>query len=160
MQAMAGLFPHIGIDRRTVLLGGAAGAIVLALPSRPMHAEENADWRAAVDRIIGDAEPADAKIAFETPEIAEDGATVPFTITVESPMSEADHVTDVHILATRNPWPEIATFSFTPLSGRATATSRMRLAETQDVIALAKTTTGETYLTKRLVKVTVGGCGG
>lgn len=143
-----------------MILTAGAAALVLAVPARFARAAENADWERAVRTLIGDGDPSDAQIAFETPEIAEDGATVPFTVSVESPMTEADHVEAVHIIATRNPWPEIATFYFTALSGRATATSRMRLAETQDVIALAKTTTGETYLTRRLVKVTEGGCGG
>jgi sulfur-oxidizing protein SoxY len=64
------------------------------------------------------------------------------------------------ILADGNPRPEVATFHFTALSGTAAATTRMRLAKTQNVIALAKMADGSVYMDKKEVKVTIGGCGG
>ena len=66
----------------------------------------------------------------------------------------------VMILADGNPRPEVATFHFTALSGAAAATTRMRLAKTQNVIALAKMADGSVYMDKKEVKVTIGGCGG
>lgn len=150
------------IDRRDFLLGVAAAAAFAALTPAAGHAafaEANPDWEKVLRDLTGDAKPVDSRISFEIPEIAEDGSTVPFTVTVESPMTEGDHVKSVHVLATKNPFVEIATFEFTPLSGKATAIARMRLAETQDVLALARMSDGAMFLTKRLVKVTVGGCG-
>lgn len=95
-----------------------------------------------------------------TPEIAENGNSVPVAFTVDSPMSSEDYVESVMILATDNPSPEVATFHFTPASGVAKASTRMRLAKTQDVVALAKTSTGKLYRIGNNVKVTIGGCGG
>jgi sulfur-oxidizing protein SoxY len=94
------------------------------------------------------------------PEIAENGNTVPFTVAVESPMSDKDYVKTVHVLANGNPQANIAAFNFTPLSGKATLQSRMRLAKTQDVYAVAELSDGKFLMTKRTVKVTIGGCGG
>jgi sulfur-oxidizing protein SoxY len=75
-------------------------------------------------------------------------------------MSAEDHVTEVLLVAERNPRPIIATFHFTPLMGRAEASTRIRLAATQNVIVLAKTSRGELLVDQRPVKVTIGGCGG
>ncbi len=75
-------------------------------------------------------------------------------------MSEADHVASVMILASGNPNPGVITFNFTPMSGVAAATTRIRLAKTQDVIAVAKMSDGSVFMDKKLVKVTIGGCGG
>lgn len=150
------------IDRREFLLGATAAAALAALlplAARLAFAEANPDWETVLRGLTGGAEPIDGRISFDIPEIAEDGSTVPFSLTVGSPMTEGDHVKSVHVLATRNPFAEIASFEFTPLSGRATVTARMRLAETQDVLALAQMSDGSMFLTKRLVKVTVGGCG-
>jgi sulfur-oxidizing protein SoxY len=85
---------------------------------------------------------------------------VPFTIGVDGPMTEKDHVKAIHVIATANPQPTVASFRFTPLSGRATVASRMRLARTQDVIGLAEMGDGKFLMIKRPVKVTIGGCGG
>ena len=66
----------------------------------------------------------------------------------------------IHVIATANPQPGVATFRFSPLSGKATVASRMRLARTQDVIGIAELSDGRFLMSKRNVKVTIGGCGG
>jgi sulfur-oxidizing protein SoxY len=75
-------------------------------------------------------------------------------------MTDADYVKAVHIVSTGNPQPAVATFHFTPQSGKASAASRMRLARTQDVLALAELSDGKVLQTRKTVKVTIGGCGG
>ena len=75
-------------------------------------------------------------------------------------MTDADYVESVVMFAEGNPNPEVVIFNFTPMSGEASATMRMRLAKTQNVVAVAKTSTGKVYLDRREVKVTIGGCGG
>jgi sulfur-oxidizing protein SoxY len=100
------------------------------------------------------------KITIELPEIAENGNTVPLAVSVESPMTAADHVTDVLVVADGNPRPGVATFHFTAMSGKAEASTRIRLATTQNIVAIAKTSTGKIYTAQKLVKVTIGGCGG
>jgi sulfur-oxidizing protein SoxY len=99
-------------------------------------------------------------LTLTTPEIAENGNSVPVSFTVESPMTEDDYIESVSIMAGDNPNPEVATFHFTPASGLAKASTRMRLARTQDVYAVAKTSTGKVFQVSNNVKVTIGGCGG
>ena len=82
------------------------------------------------------------------------------TITVESPMTEDSHVTDVLVVADGNPRAGVVTFHFTPASGAAEANTRIRLAATQNVIAVAKMSDGSFYTASKQVKVTIGGCGG
>lgn len=144
-------------DRRTFLLGSGAAALLVPLLSRDALAQ---GWEEAVKKIVGESKPIDGRVMFELPEIAENGNTVPFTISVESPMTEREYVKAIHVISTGNPQPGIATFHFTPLSGRASASSRLRLARTQDVVGLAELSDGKFLMTRRSVKVTIGGCGG
>ena len=81
-------------------------------------------------------------------------------VEVDSTMTDSDMVDSVLILADGNPRPEVATFHFTALSGAASATTRMRLAKTQNVYAVAKMADGSVHMDKKEVKVTIGGCGG
>lgn len=118
------------------------------------------DTQAAVDAFAGDATPTTGTITLTAPEIAENGNTVPISVSVESPMTEESYVESVMILAEGNPNPEVATFHFTPASGIARASTRMRLAKTQNVIAVAKMNDGSVFTDSRNVKVTIGGCGG
>ena len=108
----------------------------------------------------GGAAPQAGRITLTAPEIAENGNTVPISVSVESPMTADDHVASVIILAEGNPNPDVATMHFTAMSGEASATTRMRLAKTQNVIAVAKMSNGDVYMDKKEVKVTIGGCGG
>jgi len=85
---------------------------------------------------------------------------VPITISVESSMTAADHVTRIHVFADKNPTPDVATFHLTPACGRAQVDTRIRLSQTQDVIVLAEMSDGSLYMTRAEVKVTIGGCGG
>ena len=100
------------------------------------------------------------RITIDLPVIAENGNSVPLSVVVDSPMTDDDHVTEVLLIAERNPRPVIVTFHFTPMMGRAEASTRIRLAATQNVTVLAKTSRGELLVDQRPVKVTIGGCGG
>ena len=137
----------------------AAAALPLFSPGLALGAEETDK---EIKRLVGGKKLADGSkiINLDLPQIAENGNTVPLEVTVKSPMTKADHVTAVHILAAGNPRPGVATFRFTPLSGRAQASTRMRLAKTQNVIAVAEMADGKAYMTQAEVKVTIGGCGG
>lgn len=148
------------IDRRTVLLSAAGAASVLALLPHMATAQDAQVLEAAIKKAVGDAKPVDGRITLTLPEIAENGNTVPFELAVQSPMSDADYVKAVHVFAPGNPQIDVATFLFTPASGKAAVASRMRLAKTQDVTALAEMSDGKVFITKRTVKVTIGGCGG
>jgi sulfur-oxidizing protein SoxY len=148
-------------SRRTFTLGVAAAVTAFAVPATAALAQDQVQaWELAVRKIVGEAKPSEGKFALELPEIAENGNTVPFTVSVESPMTEKDHVKAIHVIATANPQPGVATFRLTPLSGKAAVSSRMRLARTQDVIGIAELSDGRFLMAKRPVKVTIGGCGG
>ena len=151
------------LDRREFVLGAAAAAAVAALLAdvRLAAAQEKAPtYEEALKKLLGEAKPEEGKITLELPEIAENGNTVPFTVSVESPMTDKEYVKAVHVLSTGNPQPAVASFRFTPDSGRASVASRMRLAKTQDVVSIAELSDGRFLIGKRNVKVTIGGCGG
>jgi sulfur-oxidizing protein SoxY len=148
------------IDRKAFIMGLSAMAAWTGCV-RPAEAQgPPGDIQAVVKTLVGDATPLVGRIALDLPEIAENGNTIPYTVTVESPMTAAEYVEAVHLLAPANPHPQISSFFFTPQSGKATVSSRMRLAQTQDVLVFAEMSDGTLYTTKRSVKVTVGGCGG
>ena len=145
--------------RQTLALGaGAISAAVLGASSDPVLAKNDADE--AIKKFTGGKIPVPGKVKLDLPEIAENGNTVPMTVTVESPMTEQSHVTDVLIVADENPRSGVVTFHFSPASGVAEANTRIRLAATQDVIAVAKMNDGSVFMTSKQVKVTIGGCGG
>jgi sulfur-oxidizing protein SoxY len=142
-------------NRRKVL---ALGAGAIALIGTPALAKNDAD--AVIQKFTGGKKPVEGKVKLDLPEIAENGNTVPMTVMVDSPMTEQSHVTDVLIVAPENPRARVVTFHFSPASGVAEANTRIRLAATQDVIAIAKMNDGSLFMASKPVKVTVGGCGG
>ena len=153
--------PSPEIARRDVLLA-AAGLFLLGpgFGGVGPAAADPAAVAAALKNLVGDKPMSEGKVTLTMPEIAENGNTVPLEIAVESPMTDADFVKAVHVLAEGNPQPDVVSFFFTPASGKAAAATRMRLASTQNVIAVAEMSDGSLYTTKREVKVTIGGCGG
>lgn len=151
----------MNINRRRLLCGSAAAAATafFGISGRAIASVEE------VEKLIaefgeGAASEMGGPLTLKTPEIAENGNSVPVSFNVESPMSDDDYVASVMIMAADNPRPEVATFHFTPASGIAKASIRMRLAKTQDVVAVAKTSTGKLFQVSNNVKVTIGGCGG
>lgn len=134
--------------RRETLALGAGAALMTVLPFRA---------NAAVDDLIaeftGGAAVADGGIDLTAPEIAENGNTVPIAVS-------AAGATAVMVLAAGNPTPPVCTFKFGPLAGSQSASTRIRLAGTQDVIAVARMADGSFARASKTVKVTIGGCGG
>ncbi|PWS37716.1 thiosulfate oxidation carrier protein SoxY [Falsiroseomonas bella] len=141
-------------------LAAAAGLVGLSLLPKPAAAQMEPATAAAIRKIIGERTPEEGRVQLRLPPIAENGNTVPLTVTVESPMTAADHVKAVHVFADKNPTPDVATFRFSPAMGRAQADTRIRLGQTQDVIAVAEMSDGKLYISRAEVKVTIGGCGG
>lgn len=118
------------MDRRGFLVLGTAAAAGQLVPSRVLAAR--GDAARLVNEITGDAQPKSGRTQLELPEVAEYGDTAPLTIEVESPMTDADYVDAVHIFAEENPLPHVVTFNFTPMSGRARVSTRIRLAKSQE----------------------------
>lgn len=150
----------MNLERRK-LLGGTLGVATVGIFGGISSAfADAAAVSEAVKGFAGDAEIATGKVTLNAPEIAENGNSVPISVSVDSPMTEDDHVVSVALYAEGNPLPEVATFNFSPASGEATASTRMRLAKTQNVVAVAKMSDGSVFSDTRNVKVTIGGCGG
>jgi sulfur-oxidizing protein SoxY len=135
--------------RRETLVIGAATAAVAALPM-PAMASATDDL---IAEFTGGADVADSGVDLDAPEIAENGNTVPIEVGAEGAVS-------IMVLAAGNPTPPVATFNFGPLAGASRAKTRIRLATTQDVIAVAKMADGSFAKSTKTVKVTIGGCGG
>ena len=148
----------IGVSRRQVLAGSAGALAIAAFGVAPAQAANNA--QDLIKAFTGGKPATEAKVKLDLPEIAENGNTVPMTVTVESPMTEASHVTEVLVLADGNPNAGVATFHFSPASGVAEANTRIRLAATQNITAVARMNDGSFYTASKQVKVTIGGCGG
>ena len=151
--------PNAGLTRRSTLTAGALAAFATLLGSRLAFADEKAVM-AEIKKLYGDKPLGEGKIKLDVPEIAENGLVVPVNVEVESPMTEADYVKAVHIYADGNPQPGIVSYSFTPACGKASAATRMRLAQTQNIVCVAEMSNGSLHMAKANVKVTIGGCGG
>lgn len=147
------------IDRRRALAFGAGLALFAASPQAIVQALAANDAAQVAKAFLDGKEPVKGKLTVDLPEIAENGATVPLQVAVDSPMTDASHVTEVLVLAEENPTSRVVRFAFTPMSGKAEVSLRIRLSATQNVWVLAKTNTGEVYLEKKPVKVTIAGCG-
>lgn len=145
--------------RRSVLSAGGAAALAAALAPRLAMADEKAVAE-ELKKLFGDKKIEAGKIKLDVPQIAENGLVVPVSVDVESAMTDADYVKAVHVFAEGNPQVQTCTFYFTPACGKASAATRMRLAQTQNVVAVAEMSNGSLYSAKSEVKVTIGGCGG
>ena len=149
----------MSISRRQMLGVSAGFALMSVAGTRIALADVEATDKFIME-FTGGKKPETGKITLTAPEIAENGNTVPVSVKVESAMTDGDLVESVLLVADGNPNPDVATFHFTAMSGTAAATTRMRLAKTQNVIAVAKMADGSVFMDKKEVKVTIGGCGG
>jgi sulfur-oxidizing protein SoxY len=155
---VAGDTEMTSLNRRQALALGAGALTALGTSLGPAHAAN--DSAELIKKFTGGKAAAEGKVKLDLPEIAENGNTVPMTVMVESPMSEQSHVTEVLVVGDGNPNGGMATFHFSPLSGVAEANTRIRLAATQNVTAVARMNDGSFFTASKQVKVTIGGCGG
>ena len=149
--------------RATLALGAKFGASGAALTIIGWGGDASAaakEAAAEIAKFTGGKIAESGKVAIELPEIAENGNTVPLSVTINAPMTADNYVSEVLVVAEGNPNPGVATFHFSPLSGKAEASTRIRLATTQNIVVVAKTSKGEFFTGQKLVKVTIGGCGG
>lgn len=144
--------------REALALAGLAGLVAILAP-RMAFADEQA-VAAEIKKLYGDKTMASGKIKLDVPEIAENGLVVPINVEIESPMTDADYVKAVHVYADGNPLPGVVSYKFTPACGKASASTRMRLAQTQNIVCIAEMSNGSLHMAKANVKVTIGGCGG
>jgi sulfur-oxidizing protein SoxY len=146
--------------RRDVLqLAGAAtaGAALSSVALAPAAATP-ADMREAVAKVVGSAKVNVGKVKLEIPPLSENGNTVPCAVTVESPMTPADHVKAIHVFNERNPQPNVISVELGPRAGRASISTRIRLSDTQTVLAIAEMSDGSFWSDRADVVVTLGAC--
>ena len=146
-------------SRRSIMIGSGAAALAVILSPR-LVAASPAQVEAEIAKLYAGKSMAEGKIKLDLPSIAENGLVVPLNFEVESPMTDKDYVKAVHVFADGNPNPGVASFYFTPMMPKASAQIRMRLAQTQNIVAVAEMADGSLYTAKKEVKVTIGGCGG
>jgi sulfur-oxidizing protein SoxY len=112
----------------------------------------------AIRTVVGSARVQTGRVNLEVPPLSENGNAVPLAVRVESPMTEAEHVKAIHVFTEKNPQPGVATFRLGPRAGRASVATRIRLADTQTVTAIAELSDGSFWSASGTVIVTLAAC--
>jgi sulfur-oxidizing protein SoxY len=145
------------ISRRAFLLLGVAGVANAQLP--PNIAEiRKAALDEAVRKVVGDAAVRTGKVKLDIPPLIDNGNTVPLSVEVDSPMTDADHVKTIHVFTERNPQPYVLTAHLGPRAGRAHIATRARIGDTGAVIAIAQMSDGSFWSHSVRVVVTLSAC--
>lgn len=139
--------------------GNAAAGFGLASTVRIARVEATpAAMQEAIRKVVGPATVTPDKVKLELPPLVESGNTVPLAVTVNSPMTESDHVRAIHLFTEKNPQPNVASFHLGPRAGRARVATRIRLADSQTVVAICQTSDGAFYSDQADVVVTLPAC--
>ena len=146
---------------RRQFLGLAGGAAALGtvpiVALRPAEATP-AMLAAAIRVVAGEAVVRTGKVKLEVPPLVENGNTVPMTVSVSSPMTTEDHVKSIHVFNEKNPQPNIVSVRLGPRAGRAQLATRVRLADSQNIIAIAEMSDGTCWSDDVDVVVTIAAC--
>lgn len=137
-----------------VAAGLGLGSVVAVTPARATPAE----MQAAIRTVVGSARITPGKVELDLPPLIENGNAVPLTVTVDSPMTEAQHVRAVHVFTEKNPQPNVASFRLGPRAGRAKIATRVRLADSQNVIAICELSDGTFWSDTASIVVTLAAC--
>lgn len=112
----------------------------------------------AIRKVTGGAPVNPGKVTLELPPLSENGHLVPLAVRVQSPMTQADHVRAIHVFTEKNPLPNVVSFRLGPRAGRAAVSTRVRLADTQSVTAIAELSDGSFWSVSAHVVVTLAAC--
>lgn len=149
-------------QRRSLVagIGVGLGAATLMLHSRPVRADEPLaeDLRAAIRRWSGQGLPRTGRVHIDISPLIENGHAVPVTLKVDSPMTDADHVREIVLFNERNPQRDVVRFQLGPDNGRAEVSTRIRLAASQRLVALARMSDGSLWQQQVEVVVTLAAC--
>lgn len=129
-------------------------AIVRVEPARATPAA----MQEAIRKVVGAASLRPGRVQLELPPLVENGNTVPLAVRVESPMTEADHVRALHVFTEKNPQPDVLSVRLGPRAGRASVATRIRLADTQTVVAVCELSDGSFWSAEAAVVVTLAAC--
>ena len=152
--------PKLTSTRRDLLKLSAGAAVAGAVPIitlRPLEATP-ATLNTAIRNVVGEAQVQAGKVKIDIPPLVENGNTVPMTISVTSPMTETDYVKSIHVFNEKNPLPNISNFYVGPWAGRAQIATRIRLADSQKVVAIARMSDDSFWSASADVIVTLAAC--
>lgn len=141
--------------RETLKLGGIAIAALAIAPSRA-----RAETEALVKEFARGKTPKGSGLILDIPLAAENANAVPVTLRLENGISDGRNCEEFLLIADRNPMPEVCRFKFSSVMGAADVTTRLRLAESQTVVAAARMSDGEVFVQRVAITVTIGGCNG
>jgi sulfur-oxidizing protein SoxY len=133
-----------------------AGLAVTVLPFAAAATPET--MAAAIKQVTGDAAVRTGRVTLDIPPLVENGNTVPLTVSVDSPMTEADFVKAIHVFNEKNPQPHVFDARLSPKNGKAVVSTRIKLADAQKVVAIAETSKGEFFSASADVIVTIAAC--
>jgi sulfur-oxidizing protein SoxY len=146
--------------RRFLRLAGSAaamGALPLAISVRPAEATPEM-MATAMRALVGAAPVQTGKVRIDIPPLVENGNSVPMTVSVASPMTSNDYVKSIHVFNEKNPQPNLGNFYLGPRAGRAQVSTRVRLADSQKIIAIARLSDGSFWSVTAEVVVTLAAC--
>jgi sulfur-oxidizing protein SoxY len=140
------------------IAAGTAIVTVVPLPGADLAYATPEMLAAAIRDVVGGAVVHAGKVKLDVPPLVENGNTVPITVSVLSPMTEADHVTSIHIFNEKNPQPNVGNFHLGVRAGRAQVSTRIRLADSQKIVAIARMSDGSFWSSTADVVVTLAAC--
>src|SRR4051812_34021970 len=143
------------ITRRDVFKVGGVVAFGTVLP---LHAFALGQMETAIRQVIGEAEIRKGKVMLDLPPLVENGNTVPMTVSVDSPMTKDNYVKAIHVFNEKNPQPNVISAQLSPRAGKAVIATRIRLANTQKLMAIAELSDGSYWSDTQEVIVTLAAC--
>jgi sulfur-oxidizing protein SoxY len=148
--------PRLVETSRREILAAGAGALALIV-ARPAWATPES-MAGAIKAFAGEAEVREGRVTLEIPALVENGNSVPLTVKVDSPMIPQDHVKTIAVFNERNPQPNVALFYLNPRAGRAVVSTRIRLGDSQNIVAIAQLSDGTFWSGKAELIVTLPAC--
>ena len=147
--------------RQFLVLAGAtlsAATTANAQLDPNLAVQRKAAFQAALRKVVGDSEVRRGRVKVTLPPLIDNGNSVPLSVAVESPMTAADHVKTIYVLTEKNPLPDVVSVHLGPRAGRASVSTRIRLADTQTVLAIAQMSDGTLWSDSADVVVTLSAC--
>jgi sulfur-oxidizing protein SoxY len=142
------------MKRRSFLRAAGAFAVLTTVNAKA----DPAEMQDAIRKVVGAAVINKGKVTLELPQLVENGNTVSMSVKVDSPMTQSDYVKAIHVFTEKNPQPNVASFHLTPRAGRAAVSTRIRLADSQTVTAIAEMSDGTFWSQGVDVVVTLAAC--
>ena len=148
-------------SRRDVLISGlglAGGTGLVGFISITPASATPATMAIAIAKLTGGAKPTPGRVTIDIPPLVENGNSVSMKVAVESPMSEQDHVTAIHVFNEKNPQPNVISVHIGPRAGKAAFATRIKLADSQQIVAIAQMSDGSLWSASADVIVTIAAC--